>query len=65
MQLTLRRLFVGSVASLVLVACSHEPLDEAPPPPPGELGNGPGIVSGAEGGFYITGGPPKRKKYGQ
>ena len=62
MRRLLRIALVGSAVGL-LAACSHEPLDEAPPPPPGELGSGPGLFSGADGGFYLSGGPRKEKKY--
>lgn len=41
----------------------HEPLDEAPPAAPGEFEEGPGLFSGADGGFYIVGGDRKKRKY--
>lgn len=45
-----------------LTACDHQPLDEAPPAPAGEFEEGPGLFSGADGGFYIVGGPDKKKR---
>lgn len=48
----------------LLSACgAHQPLDEAPPPAAGELEEGPGLFSGADGGFYLAGGPEKKRKY--
>lgn len=52
-------LVAGGIA---LTACDREPLDENPPAPPGEFEEGPGLVSGADGGFYIVGGPDKKKR---
>lgn len=62
MKQALRFALVLGAAGL-LISCTHEPFDEALPPLPGEIGDGPGLISGAEGGFYIVGGDRRKRKY--
>lgn len=51
-----------ALAVISLAACSnHTPASDPPPGPPGEI-QGAGVISGADGGFYIIGGPKKKKR---
>ena len=59
MQRFLGIALMGAVVGL-MVGCSHQPLDEQPPKY-GELGEGPGVFSGADGKFVIIGNSKKRK----
>lgn len=59
----MRTLLAALVAGgFILTGCDHQPLDEAPPPAAGEFEEGPGLFTGADGGFYLSGGPKKKKR---
>jgi hypothetical protein len=61
MRRLLRIAMFGAAVGL-LAACSHEPLDDRPPEH-GEIPPGPGLFSGAEGGFDLLGGKSKKRRY--
>lgn len=52
-----------SVIGLLAACGAHQPLDERPPAPAGEFEEGPGLFSGADGGFYLVGNSDKKRTY--
>ena len=49
-------------AAGLLVGCGpHQPLQDAPDKH-GEIPSGPGVFTGADGGWYLLGGPEKKKR---
>lgn len=45
----------------LLAGCSHQPLGEQPEQF-GEIPDGPGLFSGADGGFYLVGGGKRKRQ---
>jgi hypothetical protein len=60
MRRLLRMALLGAAVGL-LAGCSHQPLDEKPDEF-GEIPSGPGLFTGAEGGFDLLGGDRRRRR---